>query len=93
MFAAAFVIAVILLAGAACALCLAQGEGLAESVEQTLGSAVKTLSSMPKLGECMDEKTAKTVVFAADIILDTLTPLKRLAFSALLRGVFLLPAF
>ena len=40
----------------------------------------------------MDEKTAKTVVFAADIILDTLTPLKRLAFSVLLRGVFALPA-
>ena len=85
-------IAAALIGGAACALCLSRGAGLAESVEQTVGSAVKALDAVPRLGEAMDEKTAETVVFAADIILDTLTPLKRLAFSALLRGVFSLPA-
>ena len=75
MFLAAFVISAVLLAGAACALCLKQEAGLAESV-----------------GESMDEKTAETVVAAADIILDTLPPLKRFALSVLLRGVFALPA-
>ncbi|MBO4583957.1 MAG: hypothetical protein J5756_02695 [Clostridia bacterium] len=52
---------------------------------------MKTLTASKTLGESMDEKTAATVVAAADIILDTLTPLKRLAFSVLLRGVFALP--
>lgn len=92
MFLAAFVISAVLLAGAACALCLKQETGLAESVEQTLGEAVKALDSAPRIGESMDEKTAETVVAAADIILDTLPPLKRFALSVLLRGVFALPA-
>ena len=92
MFFAAFIIAAVLLGGAACALCLMRDAGLAESVEQTLGEAVKALDSAPRLGETMDEKTAETVVAAADIILDTLPPLKRFAFSVLLRGVFALPA-
>ena len=92
MFLAAFVISAVLLGGAACALCLKQEAGLAESVEQTLGEAVKALDSAPRIGESMDEKTAETVVAAADIILDTLPPLKRLALSVLLRGVFALPS-
>ena len=93
MFLAAFVISAVLLGGAACTLCLKQEAGLAESVEQTLGEAVKALDSAPRIGESMDEKTAETVVVAADIILDTLPPLKRLALSVLLRGVIALPAF
>ena len=86
-------IAAALLGGAVCFICLSRGAGIAESVEQTVGSAVKTLEAAPRLGETMDEKTAETVISAADIILDTLTPLKRIAFSALLRGVFSLPVF
>ena len=86
-------LAAAIVCGAAAALCVSRGAGLAESVEQTVGAAVKALDAAPRLGESMDEKTAETVVFAADIILDTLTPLKRLAFSALLGSVFSLPAF
>ncbi len=92
MFLAAFVIAAATFAAAACALCLTCGAGLAESVEQTFGEVFGALDSAPRLGETLDEKTAETVVAAADIILDTLPPVKRLAFSALLRGVFALPA-